>query len=115
MERSMSVKKSSKPEVVTMSDDELSSLQSRIASGEMNAADQALMISVLETMRLLCQTVQKANTTIGTLRRWFGFKKTERNPSSQSNSSAAASEDDNSNSSGELNVNDSAGEDKKKS
>lgn len=88
----MAGKKSSTPEVVTMSEQELSSLQSRISSGELSAADRALVISVLETMRLLYKTVKKANTTIGTLRRWFGFKKTERKPSSKSTGTATGSD-----------------------
>lgn len=66
--------KASKPEIISLTQEEVEGLKSRLAANELEEADQKIILSILSIYFWLQNQLQQAKLTIFRLKEMFGFK-----------------------------------------
>jgi hypothetical protein len=80
----MSVKKKQKVDIINLSSNDLSEVESRLTSGLLTESDKKIILSIMATYQWLYNQLQTAKFSMHRLKKMFGFK-TERMSSTKKN------------------------------
>ena len=80
----MSVKKKQKVDIINLSSNDFSEVESRLTTGLLTEGDKKIILSIMTTYQWLYNQLQTAKFSMHRLKKMFGFK-TERMPSTNKN------------------------------
>ena len=80
VKKDMSKRKKDEPEIVTMTELDMSAFKDRIRNSSLSESDVTLIVNILNSMAWIKSSLSKSLITIASLKKLFGFKSTEKNP-----------------------------------
>jgi hypothetical protein len=91
----MMLKKTSKPEIIKLTSNDVDGLKVRLSVGQLDENDKKIMLAILTTYQWLSNQLQTAKFSIHRLRKIFGFK-TEKHRFAKNKSELSTTEKSNS-------------------